>query len=151
MPTAAKLMTSDEPPADDERQRDAGDRDQHRPRPPMLMNAWTQSQRGDAGREQRPERVGRAERRPDAQVAEDEEQHDHEPGAEQPELLADDREDEVVRRVGQEQPAREAALAKARARRCRRAPSARKPWTLWKPSPERRPTGRARPLMRSIW
>ena len=53
-------------------------------------------------------------------------------------------------RVGQEQPAGEAALAEARAERPPSA-SARKPWTLWKPRAERvRP--RVEPgRMRSIW
>ena len=67
----------------------------------------------DPGGQQRPERVGRRERDPDALVGEDDEQDDDEPAPDEPELLADDREDEVVAGVRQEQPAGAPALAQA--------------------------------------
>ena len=64
IPTAAKLMMRDEPPA----------LMNGRVMPvigtsvtttAMLMNAWMHSHAGDAGREQRPERVRRRQRHPD--------------------------------------------------------------------------------------
>ena len=91
----------------------------------MLMNAWMQIQAVIPAASSAPNVSGAPSEVRMPEVAEGEEQHDHEAGAEQPELLADDREDEVVRGVGQEQPAGQPALAEARARRRRRAPSAR--------------------------
>ena len=95
MPTAAKLMISDEPPAlrngsvipvigtsvtttaDVDERLDA--------QPP-----------GDPGREQRPERVWRRQRDSDARVRQRGEQGDDDDRADQPEFLADLGEDEVV-------------------------------------------------------
>ena len=150
MPIAAKLMTSDEPPAETN-----GSGMPVTGISPtttaMLMNAWMQIQAGDPRRQQRAERVGRPERRPDAQVAEGEEQHDHEPGAQQAELLADDREDEVVRRVGQEQAAGEAALAEARPDEAAEREREVALDAVEAEAGRRRSTGRARRVMRSIW
>ncbi len=79
MPTAAKLMISDDPPAET----NGSGMPVTGISPtttPMLMNAWMQIQAVMPRRQQRAERVRRAERRADAEVGEGEEQHDHEPG-----------------------------------------------------------------------
>ena len=88
---------------------------------------------------------GRAERRPDAQVARRATNSTiTSPAAEQPELLADDREDEVVAGVGQEQPAGEPALARGPAPKMPPSPSASRPWTCGSRCRAGPPTGRAR-------
>ena len=73
MPTAARLMVSDEPPAlmNGSVMPVTG---MSATTTPMLMNAWMQSQAVMPGREQRPERVGRGERDPDPRVREHDEQ-----------------------------------------------------------------------------
>jgi hypothetical protein len=96
----------------DERQRDARDRDQ--PDDHADVDERLDADPGrDASREQGTEGVRGPERGPDPEIPEGEEQDDHEAAPEQAELLADDREDVVVERVGQEQPAGEPALAEA--------------------------------------
>ena len=60
--------------------------------------------RGDAGGEQHAEAIGRALRDPEADEPEAGEQPEHEQAADEAELLADDREDEVGVRVREEQP-----------------------------------------------
>src|SRR5947208_8872377 len=79
----------------DERQRDARDGQQRDDDPDVDEGLEAQPDR-DPGGQQGPERVGRATGRPDPGVAKDEEQGDDDAGPDEPELLADDREDEVV-------------------------------------------------------
>src|SRR3990170_8131471 len=69
---------------------------------------------GDPGGKQSTERVGRPHGRPDASVGEDEEQEDHGPGADQPELLTNDGEDEVVPGIRQVEASGELRFAEAR-------------------------------------
>ena len=78
MPTAAKLMMSDEPPAlmNGSVIPVIGTRVTTTP---MLINAWAQPA-GDPGSQQRPESVRRRERRARASVGQDEEQHDDRAG-----------------------------------------------------------------------
>ena len=78
--------------------------------PPMLIVAWPTSQVGDAGGDDAAERVGRPAGDPQAGVGEDAEQREHDEAADDAELLGDQREDEVVVRVGQPAPL-EVALA----------------------------------------
>src|SRR5215211_1486882 len=59
----------------------------------------TADERGEAGREALPERIAAAERDVDSRVAERDECQDHGDGAEEAELLADDRKDHVRRRL----------------------------------------------------
>ena len=63
---------------------------------------------GDPGREQHAEPVGRARRGAHAEHGERDEQREHRAAADEAELLADDREDEVGVRVRQEVPLRPA-------------------------------------------
>src|SRR5689334_5208515 len=93
----------------DERQRDAGDRQQRNDDADVDERLQTEPG-GDAGREQRAERVRRPERGPDAGDGQDAEQGDDDEGSHEPELLADDREDEVVPGVREVEAARELAL-----------------------------------------
>ncbi len=81
---------------------------------PMLMNAWMQNQAVIPAASRAPNVSGRPQRDPCPLVGQDEEHQDHEPGPDEPELLADDREDEVVPGVREVQPAGRAALAQAR-------------------------------------
>ena len=80
---------------------------------PMLMNAWVHSQVVIPAASSAPNVSGARQRDPDPLVGQDDEQGDDEPGPDQPELLADDREDEVVAGIRQEQPAGHATLAQA--------------------------------------
>ena len=114
IPTAAKLMMSDEPPAlmNGSVMPVIGT---SATTTAMLMNAWMHSQAVMPGRKQRPEGIGRGERDPDARVREDHEQGDDDRRRRAPELLADDREDEVVAGVREEQAAGQPALAEPRA------------------------------------
>src|SRR4051794_38202848 len=98
----------------DERQRDPRNRDERHDDADVDERLEAEPRR-DARRQQSPERVRRPKRRSDARVAEDEKEHYDKAAADQPELLADDRKDEVVERVRQEEPAGEPALAEARA------------------------------------
>ena len=82
---------------------------------PMLMKAWKHSQAVIPSGQQRPERVGRTERGPDPGIGEEQEEPDDEARSDEPELLADDREDEVVPGVRQVEAAGELALAEPRA------------------------------------
>src|SRR5439155_25471373 len=97
----------------DERERDAGDREQRHHDGDVDERLEAQPG-GDAGREQGAERVRCAKRRPDPGIREQDEQADDEGGPDEPELLADERGDEVVRGVWQLQPAGELALAETR-------------------------------------
>ena len=81
-----------------ERQRDARHRQQPDDRA-EVDHGLADDPRGDAGREQHAESVGRASRDVEADQAEAREQREHEQAADEPELLADDREDEVGVRV----------------------------------------------------
>ena len=76
MPTAARLMVSDEPPAlmNGSVMPVTG---MSATTTPMLMNAWMQSQAVMPGRQQRPERVRRGQRDADPGVGQDDEQDDH--------------------------------------------------------------------------
>jgi hypothetical protein len=88
----------------DERQRDPGNRDQGDDDADVDERLQAQPA-GDAGCQQRPERVRCRKRGAGPSVGQDEEQHDDRARAEEAELLADDREDEVVERVRHEHPA----------------------------------------------
>lgn len=81
-----------------ERQRDPGDRQERDDDRDVDERLECQPGR-DARRQQATERVGRAERDPHAVEGEDEEEADDDEPAEQPELLGDDGEDEVVRGI----------------------------------------------------
>ena len=75
---------------------------------PMLISACPTSQAVMAAATSRPNGIGRALRDPDAAVGQHAEQHDDQQRADQAELLADDRQDEVgvrVRQVGPLLPA----------------------------------------------
>ena len=112
----------------DERQRHAGDR-QHADDRADVDERLDDDPRGDAGGQQHAEPVGRAQRRPDAEHAEGDEQRDDQEGADQTELLADDGEDEVGVGVGQEAP-----LGAARAQADADQPAVAEPtsdWMVW--------------------
>ena len=98
MPAAAMVITSDEPPKEMNGSGNAGDGQHAHHRPDV-----DEGLRSDPGhypeREQSAEAVPRLHRRPDAEPHEPDEQGEHEHGADDPELLADDREDEVGLRV----------------------------------------------------
>ena len=96
-----------------ERQRDARHRQQADDRA-EIDRGLADDPRGHAGREQHAEPVGRAPRDVEADEAEAGEQREHEQAADEAELLADDREDEVGVRVGEEHPL---GAARRRARR----------------------------------
>ena len=97
---------------------------------PMLMNAWMHSQAVMPAASSAPNVSGAPSAIADARVGQEHEQRDDDARADQPELLADDREDEVVERVGQEQAAGQPALAEADPKMPPR-PSASSPWTVW--------------------
>src|SRR5436309_6402874 len=79
----------------DEWQRDPRDRDDRDYHADVDERLDTQPGR-DACRKQRPECVRRRQRGSNALVRDHKEQDDDEAGADEPELLADDREDEIV-------------------------------------------------------
>ena len=70
----------------------------------MLMNAWNVSHAVMPTASSPPNVSGAAQRDAHAAIREEEEQPDDQRAADQPELLADHREDEVVVRLGQRQP-----------------------------------------------
>ncbi len=84
----------------DERERDAGERRDAQDGAEVDGGLAAHEGR-QAGREPLPERVSAAQRDPEAGVPEGRVGEDHGGGAEQAELLADDREDHVGRRLGQ--------------------------------------------------
>ena len=133
IPTAAKLMMSDEPPA----LRNGSVMPvigTSVTTTAMLMNAWMHSQPVMPGRQQRAERVRRGERDADPRVGEEQRTGAMTmTAADQPELLADLGEDEVVEGVRDRRP----GSGRGRARATPPAPSASSPWTVWKPVPER--------------
>src|SRR2546427_11661232 len=92
------------------RKRDARDREQRHDDPDVDERLATEP-RGDARREQRAKRIRCRERDPDSLVRKHAEERDHQPRSEEPELLADARESQIVAGVGEEQAARQAALA----------------------------------------
>ena len=91
------------PPKDTNGQRDAGDRQEPRHRA-EVHDRLQPDPRRDAGGEEPAERVGRAHRDPDARVDHHAERDQHDQLADQPELLAEHREDEVRVRVRQVLP-----------------------------------------------
>ena len=114
------------------------------------MNAWAHSQVVIPAASSAPNVSGAAERDADALVGEDHEQDDDEVAPTQPELLADDREDEVVAGVRQEQPAG-ARLWPSPSPMRPPEPSASSPWTEWKPMPAGSAHGSSKARIRSSW
>ena len=143
MPTAARLMVSDEPPAlmNGSVMPVTG---MSATTTPMLMKAWMQSQAVIPAASSAPNVSGRRERDADPRVGQPDEQEDHDPRPDQPELLADDREDVVVAGVRQEQPAGQPALPEPGARGSRRARARAGPGSCGSRSRAGRTTGRAR-------
>ena len=146
IPTAAKLMMRDEPPAlmNGSVIPVIGS---SATTTPMLMNAWRHSQAVMPAASSAPNVSGARERDADARVGQDEEQRDDDDRADHPELLADLGEDEVVEGVRDEH----LALARGRCRTTPPTPSASRPWTVWKPSPRRSSQGSCQTRMRSSW
>ena len=114
---------------------------------PMLMNAWRHSQAVIPAASSAPNVSGAAERDADARVGQQQEQRDHDDRPDQPELLADLGEDEVVERVRDEHP----AVARGRVPNSPPTPSASSPWIVWKPSPSRSSQGSCQTRIRSSW
>ena len=101
------VVTSAVPPNDTNGSGMPGDREQPDDRADVDHGLPDDAHR-DPGGEQRAEAVGGAQRHPDPEDREADEERDHEQPADQPELLADDREDEVGVRVREEVPLRPA-------------------------------------------
>ena len=101
IPTAAKLMMSDDPPAlmNGSVIPVIGS---SATTTPMLMNAWRQSQAVIPAASSAPNVSGADERDPDPGIRQEQEQGDDDDRPDQPELLADVGEDEVVEGVRQE-------------------------------------------------
>ena len=115
---------------------------------PMLMNAWRHSQPVIPAASSAPNVSGARERDADARVRQDQEQRDDRDRADEPELLADHGEDEVVEGVR----ARTRRLSpEAACRATPPTPSASSPCTVWKPAPSGSDHGSSQVRIRSIW
>ena len=102
-PAAAMVITSDEPP----KEMNGSGIPVTGSTPttaPMLISVSAADPGHEPEREQRAEAVGRLRGRPDPEPHEAAEEDEHQSGPDDAELLADDREDEVGVRVGQEAP-----------------------------------------------
>ena len=127
IPTAAKLMMSDEPPAlmNGSVIPVIGS---SATTTPMLMNAWRHSQAVIPAASSAPNVSGAAERDPDAGVRQQQEQRDHDDRADQPELLADVAKMKSLKALG-----RKTWLSPRPVPKMPPRPSASRPWIVWKP------------------